>query len=58
MALEMAKFSTFGANLRKFNLHGLIEEDLDYQNPLKPLTPMEPLKSTKHSKFVKFSFRL
>ena len=46
MALEMAKFSTFGANLRKFNLHGLIEEGLDYQNPLKPLTPMEPLKST------------
>ena len=30
MTLEMLKFSKFGANLRKFNLHGLIEKGLDY----------------------------
>ena len=32
MALEMAVFCIFGANLRKFDLFGLLEEGLDYQN--------------------------
>ena len=30
MALGMAPFGIFGANLRKFDLFGLIEEHLDY----------------------------
>ena len=33
MVIEMTQFSTFGANLRKFGLFGVIEEGLDYQNP-------------------------
>ena len=44
MALEMAVFCIFGANLRKFDLFGLLEEGLDFQNPFKPLTPTDPLK--------------
>ena len=44
MALGMAKFNIFGANLRKFDLFGLLEEGLDFQNPFKPLTPTDPLK--------------
>ena len=30
MVLEMAQFRKFRANLRKFDLFGLVEEDLDY----------------------------
>ena len=30
MVIEMAQFSTFGANLRKFCPFGLIEEGLEY----------------------------
>ena len=51
----MSQFQVFGANLRKFDPYGLIEEGLDYQHPLKPLTPTDPLKHCLHSKFDKFS---
>ena len=37
MALGMAQFCMFRANMRKFDPFGLVVEDLDYQNPLKPL---------------------
>ena len=33
MVIEMAQFSTFGANLRKFCTLGVIEEGLGYKNP-------------------------
>ena len=33
MVLEIAQLIIFGANLRKFDLFGVIEEGLDYQNP-------------------------
>ena len=45
MTFEMDPFSIFGANLRNFDLFGLIEEGLGYLDPLKPLTPIDPLMS-------------
>ena len=42
MTFEMALLSKFGANLRNFDLLGLIEEGLVYLDPLKPLTPIVP----------------
>ena len=45
MTFKMAQFSLFGANLRNFDLFGLIEEGLGYLDPLKPLTPIDPLMS-------------
>ena len=44
MVLEIAQLIIFGANLRKFDLFGLLEEGLDFQNSFKPLTPTDPLK--------------
>ena len=58
MTFEMAQLSIFGANLRNFDLLGLIEEGLVYLDQLKPLTPMDPLMSDDHPNFVKFSFEL
>ena len=48
----------FCANLRKFDLFGLIEEDLDYQNSLKPLRTVADHKSNLPSKLINFWYKI